>query len=296
MPPRDTKLLALKTQRTSWLRFSFPLVSYHLVLLVFEGIKKKNRQQYNYQREGLGVAEEDKAWINDDGKECASRWWTQNTIYRWCVMELYTWNLYNSINQCHPNKLLKKNYTPHLGYSWISPLILIIRSPILLLKPLLLTFPQNHTPTRALCHKGSCTDSTSQTSGRSSRLSRPVLRTLTHLIGQLARPALLPTSSRGLLTTWPTQILTPGTSLFRDCISNRWLGLTCLNTHYSYWFSDTSGNSTMFCEINHSSVLHKYFKIFSCFLDLYILVFGTDLISKAMSNPESPRFFFQVFF
>ena len=35
-------------------------------------------------------------------------WWTHNTVYRWCIIELYPWNLYNFINQCHPNKFNKK--------------------------------------------------------------------------------------------------------------------------------------------------------------------------------------------
>ena len=41
-------------------------------------------------------------------------WWTHNTIYRWCIIELYmfyricTWILHNFINQCHPNKFNKK--------------------------------------------------------------------------------------------------------------------------------------------------------------------------------------------
>ena len=30
-------------------------------------------------------------------------WWTHDTIFRWCVTELHTWNLYTFINQCHPN-------------------------------------------------------------------------------------------------------------------------------------------------------------------------------------------------
>ena len=29
-------------------------------------------------------------------------------MYRWFMIELYTWNLYDLINQCHPNKI-KKN-------------------------------------------------------------------------------------------------------------------------------------------------------------------------------------------
>ena len=35
------------------------------------------------------------------------RWWTHNIINRWSIIELYTWNLYNLINQCHPNKFNK---------------------------------------------------------------------------------------------------------------------------------------------------------------------------------------------
>ena len=42
-------------------------------------------------------------------------WWKEtwlgvvnNTIYRQCIMELYTWNLYNFINQCLHSKFNKK--------------------------------------------------------------------------------------------------------------------------------------------------------------------------------------------
>ena len=38
------------------------------------------------------------------------RWWAHNTIYRSCIIKLYTWNLYNIINQCHLNEFnLKTN-------------------------------------------------------------------------------------------------------------------------------------------------------------------------------------------
>ena len=30
------------------------------------------------------------------------RWWTHNTVYRWCVVELCAWNLCNFVNQCYP--------------------------------------------------------------------------------------------------------------------------------------------------------------------------------------------------
>ena len=31
-------------------------------------------------------------------------WDGEHTIYRWCIIEVYHWNLYNFINQCHSNK------------------------------------------------------------------------------------------------------------------------------------------------------------------------------------------------
>lgn len=31
-------------------------------------------------------------------------WWTHITICRWCIIELYTWTLYNFISQCHSSK------------------------------------------------------------------------------------------------------------------------------------------------------------------------------------------------
>lgn len=30
-----------------------------------------------------------------------------SAVYRWRIIELYTWKLYNFIKQCHPNKLNK---------------------------------------------------------------------------------------------------------------------------------------------------------------------------------------------
>ena len=32
----------------------------------------------------------------------------EHTIHRWCIIKVYTWNLYNFINQWHPNKCNKK--------------------------------------------------------------------------------------------------------------------------------------------------------------------------------------------
>ena len=42
------------------------------------------------------------------GKETWFGWWTHSAVYRWRVIELYTWDLNHFINHCRPNKLNKK--------------------------------------------------------------------------------------------------------------------------------------------------------------------------------------------
>ena len=37
---------------------------------------------------------------------------TRSAMYRWCIIEMYAWNLYNLINHCHPNKCYKNNNKP----------------------------------------------------------------------------------------------------------------------------------------------------------------------------------------
>ena len=53
------------------------------------------------------LKEEGKRVINGDGGRLT---WggERNLLYRWCVIELYSWNLYNFINQYHPNKFNNK--------------------------------------------------------------------------------------------------------------------------------------------------------------------------------------------
>ena len=46
--------------------------------------------------------------INDDGQRLGLGLWTPITVYRWYVVELCTWNLYNFVHQYHPNKINKK--------------------------------------------------------------------------------------------------------------------------------------------------------------------------------------------
>ena len=55
--------------------------------------KKRRRKGKNTKKTWLGV-----------------KYTIHNTIYRWYIMDLYPWNLYNFINQCHPNIFnLKRN-------------------------------------------------------------------------------------------------------------------------------------------------------------------------------------------
>ena len=59
------------------------------------------------QSGGCGQVEQGKGGINGDSRRVDLGWWTHNTTYRWCIIESYTWNWYNFINQCHPNKFNK---------------------------------------------------------------------------------------------------------------------------------------------------------------------------------------------
>lgn len=50
--------------------------------------------------------------MNDNGRQLNLGWWTHSTIYRWwCIVELYTRNLYNFTCQCHCNTFKLKNKT-----------------------------------------------------------------------------------------------------------------------------------------------------------------------------------------
>ena len=69
------------------------------------------------EEKGVGEVEEGKEGIHGDGKRLDLGWWTHNTIYRWCITELYTWNLYSFINQCHPNKINLKREKKRMCHS-----------------------------------------------------------------------------------------------------------------------------------------------------------------------------------
>ena len=56
----------------------------------------------------LGEAVKDKGGqIYGCGRRFDVGWWAYNAIYRWCITQVYTWNLCNLINQCHPINLIQ---------------------------------------------------------------------------------------------------------------------------------------------------------------------------------------------
>ena len=57
-----------------------------------------------------GCGEDNEGRIYGDRMTLDFGWWAHSGIYRWCIIKLNTWNLYNVINQCYSNKFnLKKN-------------------------------------------------------------------------------------------------------------------------------------------------------------------------------------------
>ena len=57
---------------------------------------KAKPQSGDYQRKGGGGrVEEGNGGVNGDGRRLDLGWWAHNALYRWCIIELYTWNLYN---------------------------------------------------------------------------------------------------------------------------------------------------------------------------------------------------------
>ena len=71
--------------------------------------------------EGMGEVEEGEGGISIDGWNLDLGWRTHNTVYRWHVIELCPWNLYNIVNQCRPSKFNKqemKELAQNIG--WIS--------------------------------------------------------------------------------------------------------------------------------------------------------------------------------
>ena len=69
----------------------------------------RHRQQHGAHQRGRGDGGGGRGqWgINGDGGRLDLGWWTHSTICGWCVIELYTWNVCNFVNQCHPNKFNK---------------------------------------------------------------------------------------------------------------------------------------------------------------------------------------------
>ena len=58
-----------------------------------------------------------------NGRRLDLGWWTHNAIDRWCIVELYTWNLYDLINQCHPINSITKKETKDKMQGWKEVII-----------------------------------------------------------------------------------------------------------------------------------------------------------------------------
>ena len=111
MHMRDNQSASLSHQYFSLppnlsLSFSLSLFSEAMKRMsLHEDLKKTHthRQHHgDYQREREVERDKimgDKWWLG---------WWGHNTIYRWCIMELYTWNLYNFVNVTQINSIKKR--------------------------------------------------------------------------------------------------------------------------------------------------------------------------------------------
>ena len=69
--------------------------------------------------EGRGLGNSEGGRIYGNGRWDFG-WWTHNTIYRWCIAEMHTWNLFNFINQCFPTKFSKNFLKYHIIKSGIT--------------------------------------------------------------------------------------------------------------------------------------------------------------------------------
>ena len=87
-----------------------------------EGIKQKyikklrdteNNRAITRRKGAWGEVEEGKGGINGIRRRHALCLGVLNTKYRWCMIELCTWNLYNFINQCHLSKVNKNKKEKH---------------------------------------------------------------------------------------------------------------------------------------------------------------------------------------
>ena len=70
------------------------------------------------ETKGVGEVEEGTGKIDGNGRRLDLGLWTHSTVYRWYIMELYTWNLCDFIIQCHPNTFNKFFFKDSI-WSWL---------------------------------------------------------------------------------------------------------------------------------------------------------------------------------
>ena len=108
-----------------------------------KGVRKEklmSKKRYNCmvinREKGVGETEEGEVGINGDRRSFDFGWWTHSIIYRWCVIELYTWNLYNFINNITPINSIKQTMTPFSISQcvWFSPHLISVETEALWLR------------------------------------------------------------------------------------------------------------------------------------------------------------------
>ena len=103
-PPNTNSPVFNYTLRTIWFH-SF--VGYKTESNKWTNKNKKQKLTGTSNRE-KGLEGSQEGQIYGDEKRFDFGWWPHTAICTWCIIELYTWNLYNFINQCHPNKFNNK--------------------------------------------------------------------------------------------------------------------------------------------------------------------------------------------
>ena len=70
------------------------------------------RQQKCVSQRCRGVPDDNEGkggQIPGDRMRLDFEWWVHNRVYSCCIKKLYTWNVYNVINQCYPYTFSNKN-------------------------------------------------------------------------------------------------------------------------------------------------------------------------------------------
>ena len=100
----QNKLTAVGRQGGDWMKEGEGTSQKHVYVA-----DRHSKQCGDGQRErGAGARQVGKEGGNGDRKRLCLAWWAHDTMCRSCFLEMYTWNPYSFVNQCHPNKEQKE--------------------------------------------------------------------------------------------------------------------------------------------------------------------------------------------